>query len=111
MQAVSSPTKEEMKATPSRDGELRFTVKITARVGRSDLIDAIALHADMDQEFPKTRREALKTAVWAISRDGDNMWARAEDIEESVRKRAQEVVDRLFPELITKPTPSTETGS
>lgn len=102
-----------MKPTMSKDGLLRFNLRIVARIGRYELINIVARklsRCEFDEvgqliDPPKfTRRlQVLDLARETIGDVGDgydywadSLWAgRAEGI----RDMAEKIVDRLFPEL------------
>jgi hypothetical protein len=91
-----------MKATMSRDGVLRFTIRIKARVGSDTLIDAVRWAADRGREFKKTRSGLIALARDAVAHEGDGLWAQAQDTHTHAisYEAAAKIVCELFPELM-----------
>jgi hypothetical protein len=89
-------------ATPSKDGELRFTIGLgTARVGRKDIIDALVVYMDREEgaHIPTSRAHCFRITAKARAHHGDYMWVEAEEAGEEVWKTVVAQVDKLFPEL------------
>jgi len=88
-----------MKATKSQDGCRRFTVRVKHRVGRIDIINALRNHLDRSGEpMPRTRVHIMDAVRQVLVREGDTMWATAEDAPDLTAEQLQ-IIDRAFPEL------------
>jgi len=89
-----------MKATKSRDGERRFTVNVTFRVGRDVMEDILAREISTYGEPKLSRKEIMKVVRKWLKSDGDEVtWMDEERFEKGSQARAAEMVNKIFPEL------------
>lgn len=88
------------KPVRSRDGVLRFTVRVDHRVDRSALIHiaALQLYGEEDQDRFITQAE-LWTTVERILRDKGHDYTWGTDLEPGAYRWASAQVDRLYPAL------------
>lgn len=93
------------KPTLSRDGEFRFTLNVSFRVGRLDLIHCLCCHlawrvdGTPESPWPSSRAAILSVARKFLEDRGSDVWACAEDVEQRYKDAAQDLVDKHFPEL------------
>ena len=91
-----------MKATPSKDGCLRFTLLIRVRAGRVDLIDSICWAVDRGRctfDGIRNRVDVINIAKEAMGHGGAALWRITEEVPDDMRDRATNLVNKLFPEL------------
>lgn len=109
-----------MKATNSKDGQMRINFKVTYRYGVNDFVDAVACVLVMDgdpfsdTENPamrveaalkafKSRKAILAAAENAIRRRGEAVWAWTDGVNkpvvETLCEQIRVLVEKKFPEL------------
>jgi hypothetical protein len=90
-----------MKATASRDGVMRFTVKVPFRVGRQTLVDIIAYRTHhYGYDLPKTKKAVWEWAQNALHESGEGVWIGSDGhMEQTELDKIYALVDKLFPEL------------
>ncbi len=89
-----------MKATRSKDGELRFTVTVKHRVSRIDIVNAVRIHIETTGEpMPCGRVDIMDVVRRTISHEGDSMWTTAGDMPELTAEQLA-TIDKAFPELV-----------
>lgn len=94
-----------MKATMSKDGQKRFTFRISFRVGRAIIVDWLVYCQLMQETLPRSRR-AIIAYIRARLIDhghhdplvGDEDWYQVED-ERKARTTALRLVAAAFPDL------------
>ena len=110
-----------MKATPSKDGEMRFGVTIKRRVGLDEIVDALgwnlirsdrdwfntdnkAMAVESELKAYRSRKKTLDATIKAYLHDGESVWVWADDcsFSEIVREQARVLVLKKFPELKVK---------
>ena len=116
-----------MKATLSKDGQMRFTIRVAHRISTDDIVDALGWHFKTQMVIDpdckniamaverglkpfKSRKALLKLLTQALSREGDSMWAWSDGMKEEaekIREQGRVLVLRKFPELKTPKTPTT----
>jgi hypothetical protein len=90
-----------MKATPSKDGKLRFNVVVRHRVGFEQMFDAFSLAFDGEDITAVTSRvHGMKVVRRELADAGLNLWAHAEDCSGQSRDKARAAIERWFPELL-----------
>lgn len=91
-----------MLATKSKDGLLRYTMRVEHRIGRDWLVafvaDRIANHGVVlitQHKILEAAREELKTS------GGDSVWYWSDDVKDfqDVEAAATRIVDKAFPKL------------
>lgn len=108
-----------MKATQSKDGEMRFTLKIAHRVSSDDLINAIGWKI-MREYFPiesenkamavetilkqfGSRKAILVAVEESIRSEGDSVWTWSDNFTAEtagiIREQGRVLVAKKFPEL------------
>ena len=108
-----------MKATPSKDGKMRFTVRIPFRIGLEGLIEGLGwtLRRDADLDTTdnkamaiesalkkfKSRKAIIDAAICSIKHEGDAVWTWSDDCPYSneIIEQARVLVLKKFPELKT----------
>jgi hypothetical protein len=95
-----------MKATRSKDGELRFSVLIRFRISRSDLWDWVAQNALILESGKVVTDQCGGALTRSCVLDGvrENLGRRAQvsfsdDVTDEEWRAADAEIDRLFPEL------------
>lgn len=97
-----------MKATMSKDNQVRFTLMVPFRAGRQEFIEALVWafrhdeKATIEESWPKKKLEVVSMLRGALRACGNNLWAEAEDGDSELWERATETVDRMFPELLSE---------
>jgi hypothetical protein len=103
-----------MRFTNSNDGRLRATMKISYRIGRTQLVKGVLAEyrwADgFDPETDEARKEIAKLTRTGIERIvrtqysmyGTEVWTRLEGVDEAVVQAVERQVDVMFPELIER---------
>lgn len=91
------------RATRSRDGRFRFTLRVDHRIGREDLVDVLAYAKTRDETPESLTRESLVTLTRETYRHSAESaaWWRddADEDADEIEQWAEDVVDDLFPEL------------
>lgn len=93
-----------MKPTRSKDGVMRYSMEISVRIGRQEIIDCIGWNwVTHGHELPTSKATALKTVRSVRSHEGDSVWSWQESGEVTPAKwrEVAACVDKLFPELRT----------
>ena len=107
-----------MKATMSKDGVMRFDVRMTRRIGLDAMIEGIgwslmrsdrdwsesenkAMAVESELKAFRSRKKIMDAATKAIYHDGDAVWTWADDcsFSEIIREQARVLIFKKFPEL------------
>lgn len=112
-----------MKITPSKDGDMRGTLKIAFRVSLNEIVDSIILKLtdewifeDKDNKamavetalkYYSSRAKILKDVEYALRSHGLNLWARVEkcasdEVIKQIREQALILAIKKFPQLKTR---------
>lgn len=90
---------ETMKATRSKDGKHRFTIRISHRVGVDDLATLIAYQLAEYGEKITTRRDALHAMRAYLKESGEWNCGSLDDVSRDEYENAKSMAQTLFPEL------------
>lgn len=106
-----------MKATLSKDGLMRFDIKIKRRVALDDMINGLGWNLIRDNEFHdipnkamaveaalipfRSRKAIMEATAKAYWHDGDSIWTWTDDCSfaEIIREQARCLILKKFPEL------------
>lgn len=94
-----------MKATMSKDGEMRFSLRVEIRASRLDLVNAVLWDWERNQTETAAykRRGVFDLVKRAAASEGDHVWAYVEHVKAESFVSASRIVDALFPELVKTP--------
>ncbi len=113
-----------MKATISKDGQMRLTLRVVHRVDADDIIDALgwklmrdvdfsecdnkAMRVEAELKLYKSRAALLKVTMESLHDEGSAVWVWSDDGDDKVihaiREQGRVLVHKKFPEL--KPQPA-----
>ncbi len=109
-----------MKATSSKDGAMRFTVKVPYRIGIEDLINAIgwsinngrivsdnaenlAMNVESALKQFGSRKAIFSAVTEACQSEGENYWTWSDSYSErasvQIREQARVLILKKFPDL------------